>query len=108
MVQWATNEAVLRVRGHKPYGTVHPTPNGAESEVFRRRLGQRDAWIGEDGGVYTFNQLFFQYIPETPTILERECNAPQLLDRRGLYAQSQHGVIDIGTPATMWRCPALS
>ncbi|HTA24101.1 MAG TPA: nucleotidyltransferase family protein [Terriglobales bacterium] len=96
--------AVVRVEDTSRYGTVQ-VDSGGRVRGFAEKTGSEIAGL-VNGGVYVFNQLVFQYIPEGPASLERDV-FPRLLDQ-GVYALEQHGMfIDIGTPTDYARAQQL-
>jgi len=87
--------AVSRVKNASRYGTVHVD---ADMRVlgFFEKMGQQCSGI-INAGVYVFSHAVFDYIPDTPSSLEKNV-LPQLL-KLGVYALEQRGMfIDIGTP----------
>lgn len=96
--------AVLRVENTSRYGTVQVDAGGRVIGFVEKTGSELPGLV--NGGVYVFNQVVLQNIPEHPASLERDV-FPRLLDR-GVFAQEQRGMfIDIGTPADYARAQQL-
>ena len=96
--------AVSRVKDASRYGTVQVDVDMRVIGFFEK-MGQECAGI-VNAGVYVFSHAVFDYIPETPSSIEKNV-LPQLLDL-GVYALEQRGMfIDIGTPEDYARAQGL-
>jgi NDP-sugar pyrophosphorylase family protein len=97
--------AVRRVSDATRYGSVQL---GAQNRVVGFREKSSDSAPGLiNGGVYVFNQVILESIPQGPASLERDIFPSSL--ESGVYAFEQHGMfIDIGTPEDYARAQALA
>ena len=96
--------AVRRVTNASRYGTVRVNSRN-QVTGFTEKTGDGLAGL-MNAGVYAFNRLLLDSIPEGPSSLERDI-FPQLLNQ-GVFAIEQGGLfIDIGTPEDFARAQQL-
>jgi NDP-sugar pyrophosphorylase family protein len=109
------------IRFHREHGgavsmAVRQVPNAARFGTVRTDASNRITSFDEktgieepgliNGGVYVFNRVVLDEIPDGPGSLERDV-FPQLLEK-GAFAATQTGMfIDIGTPEEYARAQAL-
>lgn len=96
--------AVRRVPNAARYGTVR-------LDTMKRIIGFAEKTGAEasgviNGGIYVFNPMVLEHIPNGQASLEKDI-FPRLLEH-GIYAAEQDGIfIDIGTPEDYARCQKL-
>jgi NDP-sugar pyrophosphorylase family protein len=96
--------AVVHVKNAGRYGTVQMDGKGRVTGFSEKTGCDGPGMV--NAGVYVFDCVVLEDIPEGPVSLEREV-FPRIL-HRGVYALEQHGMfIDIGTPDDYARAQLL-
>jgi len=96
--------AVCKVENANRYGTVRVDTDNRIIGFTEKNGKQAPGLV--NGGVYVFNRVVLQHIPDGPASLERDL-FPRLL-KYGVYAREQEGIfIDIGTPEDYARAQEL-
>jgi len=96
--------SMVRVEDAGRYGTVQVDSHG-RIQAFMEKTGNNAPGL-INAGVYVFNHVIWDFIPEGPSSLEREV-FPCVVNQ-GLYARQQYGMfIDIGTPSDYARAQEL-